>query len=243
MNDQAVCIVIAAGEGKRWNNYLGKRKHFIEIEGETIIARTVRLLQKYTSKIFVVADSEKFQIAGSTLSYPQLNKLNYDADKFLSSSSLWNMEGRTVLIYGDVYFTEDAIRQIMEFGKREWMTFARFGASDFTGKPYGEIFAHSFYPEHIAEHTASLQNIIAAYSRREIERCGGWEHYRAMEGLPLTEHQLRNRFFEINDWTEDFDRPVDYDRWISARDNRGFIFRWWLKRRRARHLKKFPCDL
>ncbi|GAG87713.1 unnamed protein product, partial [marine sediment metagenome] len=40
-------IIIADGKGDRWNNYLGVAKHFIEIEGETIIERTIRLIKKY----------------------------------------------------------------------------------------------------------------------------------------------------------------------------------------------------
>ena len=34
---------MADGEGKRWGNYLGIPKHLIEIDGEPIIKRTVRL--------------------------------------------------------------------------------------------------------------------------------------------------------------------------------------------------------
>ena len=39
-------IIMADGEGKRWGNYKNVPKHLITIEGETILARTLRLLQE-----------------------------------------------------------------------------------------------------------------------------------------------------------------------------------------------------
>ena len=42
--------ILANGEGKRWGNYKGVPKHLIEIDGETLIDRTVRLLAKYRRK-------------------------------------------------------------------------------------------------------------------------------------------------------------------------------------------------
>jgi hypothetical protein len=216
-----VCIVIAGGKGTRWNNHLGRRKHFIDIDGEAIIKRTIRLLKRYCQTIYVVANAKGYTISGSTLYRPKLNRKNYDADKFLNSQGLWNREGRTIVLYGDVYFTKDAIRHIMTHEPREWALFARFGPSDLTAKEYGECFAHSFYPEHIGEHRRALLKIVTAYSKGDIDRCGGWEHYRSMEGLALQDHQRKGRFVEINDWTDDFDCPLDYDMWLAARCSYG----------------------
>ena len=39
-------IIMADVDGKRWNNYIGIPKHLIEINGEPILARTVRLLKE-----------------------------------------------------------------------------------------------------------------------------------------------------------------------------------------------------
>ena len=40
-------IIMADGKGKRWNYYNDIPKHLIEIDGETLLERTVRLLKKY----------------------------------------------------------------------------------------------------------------------------------------------------------------------------------------------------
>ena len=212
-----MAIIIAAGRGTRWNNYLGRPKHFVEIDGEPIIKRTVRLARSYTKRLYVVASSQDYCISGTSLYVPTATNKTYGADKFLSSEHLWSRSGRTVVLYGDVYFTEAAMQHIMLYKPRQWALFARFGASAFTGKQCGECFAHSFYPEHIHEHTVALHAIIKASRQGKIERCGGWEHYRAMEGLPLREHKRKGRLVDIDDWTEDFDSPSDYNMWMSLR--------------------------
>src|SRR5690606_1796938 len=110
-------IIIAAGKGSRWNNYNGIDKHFLEIDGEPIIHRTVRLLNENgVDDVYVVGKDDRYKISGSQLYIPTLNPANYDADKFLSSKDLWlRDEGRTIVFYGDVYFTEMAIKTILDF--------------------------------------------------------------------------------------------------------------------------------
>jgi len=38
-----------------------------------------------------------------------------------------------------------------------------------------------------------------------------------MTGIPLGRHELSGHFVEIDDFTDDFDYPVDYERWTAAR--------------------------
>lgn len=210
-----VAIIICAGEATRWNNHMGVSKHFAEVDGEPILQRTVRLANKYTDRVFVVAKTPDYKLDGAKLFVPKLDPTNEDADKYLSSRDLWNLGGRTVVLLGDVFFTESAMRKIFSFKKREWQVFGRYDASQLTGTPWGELFAQSFYPEHIPEHLSNLNYIANLRREGAIDRCSGWEHYRAMAGIELTEHKITKRFYEINDWTDDFDFPEDYDRFIE----------------------------
>jgi len=216
-------IIIAAGEATRWGNYLNTPKHLIEIDGEPLLHRTVRLLKANgVSQVYVVSkDDERYQIPGATQYIAQLNyKQNADADKFLSSKALWNRNGRTIVLYGDVYFTEAAIKTIIGYQEKSWTLFCRKRASKLTGTPWGECFAQSFYPEDIPKHEAALHRVAKLYKDKIIDRCGGWEHYRAMVGFP--DNKIRSKLFnghcvEIDDLTDDFDYPEDYDRWITMR--------------------------
>jgi len=213
-------IIIAAGEASRWKNHLGIPKHFAPVEDEPIIVRTVRLLKERNIKeIFIVGpDDDRYKIDGSTLYTPVKEPENQDADKFLNSRNLWNNNGRTVVFYGDVFFTEDAMDSIVYSEELKWTLFCRFNASTLTGTKWGECFAQSFYPEDISIHKEKLYYIAELKRKNIIDRCGGWEHYRAMNGAvdkSVNEHRVYQKYFIIDDWTDDFDYPEDYDRFIK----------------------------
>lgn len=227
MSHRSLAVIIAAGQASRWGGYLGIPKHLIEIDGEPIIYRTVRLLlERGISEIYVVgpADDPRYLIEGSQLYVPVKNLLHHDADKFLNSKPLWNQQGRTLVVYGDVYFTEEAMTKVTSFTGKDWTLFCRFGRSELTGTKWGECFVQSFYPLDLAEHERNLLYIADLKERKVINRCGGWEHYRAMNGLKESRvrqpHKKYSRYVEIDDWTDDFDRPDDYERFIKHRGDR-----------------------
>ena len=43
-------IIMADGQGNRWDNFNNIPKHLIEINNETLLSRTVRLLKEYDSR-------------------------------------------------------------------------------------------------------------------------------------------------------------------------------------------------
>lgn len=222
MTDPTV-IIIAAGEQTRWGGHLGVNKHEIMIDGERLLDRTVRLaLENGAGRVCVVAKPgmDHYASPGAELVYADLDPSMGGADKFLSSRHLWSQTGRTIVLYGDVYFTDAAMRKIFTNHVRRWQLFCRFGPSTITGATAGECFAQSFYPEHLAEHEANLRRTAKLWREGVIKRCGGWEHARAMAGAPdnrLRKHRPYSIYVEINDFTEDFDYPRDYDVWVARR--------------------------
>lgn len=202
---------------------MGVPKHLITIEGETLLSRMVRLLrERGITDIFIVSkDDPRYKIKGAKQYIAKLNKDNVDADKFLSSKELWNKTGQTIVFYGDCYFTDEAMDTICNFESQEWTLFCRPDASKITGTKWGECFAHSFYPHDLARHEDMLHYIAKLFKSRVISRCGGWEHYRAMTGRTDARvrrpHTMTTNYVVIDDWTDDFDYPEDYDTWIARR--------------------------
>lgn len=220
MNTRA--IIICAGEGTRWGDHLGVPKHLIEISGEPLLNRTVRLLQNSGIKDIVVVSKEdpRYKVEGATQYIPVLNyEDNADADKFLSSRELWNENGRTIVLYGDVFFTLEAMNLIVNSPETDWTLFCRPGASRITGHKWGECFAISFYPDSHAEMEKQLHRTAKLWKTGKITRCGGWELYRAMTGRPDNQirhpHVMTTNYKEIDDFTEDFDSPQDYESWLA----------------------------
>lgn len=218
-------IIIAGGSGKRWAEHLSKPKHLIPVLDEPIIHRTCRLLHELTPirDVLISSTNPDYLAYDAQLAEPRgYENTRGGAKKFLDNRYLWNEEGRTIVLYGDVFFTEDAIRTITEYDKDEWQLFCRFGGSGLTGTPWGECFAQSFLPKHHQQHFTNLLYVSALYAEGRIARCGGWEHYRAMNGkdgedvLALTTPAANlGKATEINDWTDDFDWPADYQRFIE----------------------------
>lgn len=225
-------IIIAAGEQKRWGNNFGLPKHLITVNHEPILKRTIRLLgEQGVDDITIVGpDSDLYRIEGSKLYVPKKTPKYADADKFLNSQDLWNSDGRTMTLFGDVYFTEQAIDIIVNDTDADWKAYGRPNPSNITGKKCAEIFAHSFYPADIDRHRQMLLYIIELYNQGKINDCRGWEHYRAMHGArgaEVGEHKIYGNFAVIDDWTEDFDRPKDYIRFCQhweASHNPGVPF-------------------
>lgn len=215
-------LIICAGEATRWKNHMGVPKHLVEIEGEKILHRTVRLLnEKGVKDVFVVSkDDPRYDVEGAKRYVAKIDyEKNADADKFLSSKELWSDDGRTLIIYGDCYFTEEAIDAIVGHDKREWTLFCRPNASKVTGTPWGECFAYSLYPEHLSLFEANLDLTAKLKKEGLLRRCGGWELYRAMAGhRSLNRHAMSSNYVEIDDWTEDFDFAHDYDEWVRRRN-------------------------
>lgn len=225
MKESIRAVIICAGEATRWRDFMGVPKHLIRIEGEVILHRTVRLLkeQGVDDIVIVSKDDNRYNIEGTTqyIITPNYEE-NADADKFLSSKGVWNTSGKTLMIYGDCYFTDKAIFRIVNACRRraDWMLFCRPTESKVTGSKWGECFCMFIPSGHINLFEDKLHHIAELHKAGLIKRCGGWELYRAMTGREdsdLGKHYMTTNWYLIDDWTEDFDFPKDYQMWIKRR--------------------------
>lgn len=213
-------IIVAAGDATRWKNYMGVAKHFVEVDGEPILHRTVRQLSKYPDvEVIIVGLDDRYRIEGAELFIPKKNPDNGDMDKFLNSRELWLKKGRTIILYGDVYFTNEAINRIITHDVDSFYLFAR-PINSYLSQSGAECFAISFYNADPMLYEA-MQNCKKLFKDNVITRMGGWEVYRAYIGIPddmMDMHLVTSRCFDaINDWTNDFDYPEDYDRFLKRR--------------------------
>ena len=207
-------LIVAAGVEKRWNNHNGTPRHLTVVEKEVLIERTANQFLKYTDQVCVVAPDSSYAIDGAKLYIIKTsNTFWQDAAKFLSSKALWNPDGRTVIVFGDVWFTPDAVNKIMK-NKDSFKWFLRKDGSKITGKQRREIFAFSF---HSSQADSLLQTLLHAISVGACSENAEWAWYKATTGP--TNHSLfaNSHYIEIDDWTEDFDYPVDLTTWETLR--------------------------
>lgn len=220
MTDRA--LILCAGNATRWGDRHGDTpKQLVTLRGEPILHRTVRLIdaERFDVRV-VVADSSEdvWKVPGAKRARANLDPTRAQADKLLSSEHLWSSTGRTVVLFGDVYFTDEAMHTITE-DVSPWCAFGRFGASDLTGCDHRELFGFAFDPEEHDRIRSAAERCVDLHRAGTLtEWSGGWEIYTAAAGGSDAEISA-GRFVNlgniehIDDWTDDFDAPVDWDRW------------------------------
>ncbi len=186
----------------------GTPRHLLEFDGERLLDRTVRLFPD----VWIVGP---YDIPGATRYEPVRTPANRDLDMAYKTMPVWNPDGLTILLYGDVLFTDDAAERIIA-ADDDWHVFGREGRSEWTGTGWGEQFAVTFWPQHHGLLRQAMDDIIALYADEGIRQCTVWQWYRLLEGQPLRRHRVGAHWIEIDDYTDDIDFVDDYRRMTTA---------------------------
>lgn len=223
-------LLMCGGDGGRWGNHLGRPKHLIKLAGEVVLERTVRQIHARDPEadvVVVVKDMDgAYNIDGARRSRAKLDLSREQADKVLSSEHLWSASDRTMLLFGDVWWSEDAM-DLIATDPQPWSVFARFGPSDITGCKHAELFGFGFDPEHRSTIADGANRCVDLAKRGELKFwSGGWQVYKAAAGCPdhfvcgVKDPNYNTKDLghsvTIDDWTDDFDTPADWDRWCWA---------------------------
>jgi len=227
-------IILAAGSGTRWGNYLGVPKQMIVIEGEPLLVRTIRQIKERGIKDEEIAVSVPQKGYFGEIGVDEIvGKSEMEIYKFLNVED--HFSDGTLLFWGDNYFTDEAM-DIIFADKNPFRFFGRAGGSQLTGKPYGEIFAVKAN-KMIFDKARELEAMSG-----ELQRCATWELYRLICRFPLTQHIVGDYYTDINDWTDDFDYPADYDKWIEARTQASIFDEFYKRVKNVLHVGGFAGD-
>lgn len=201
--------ILANGEGKRWKNYKGVPKHLIEIDGETLINRTVRLIKKHTEDDVIIVGPYKHPDA--------LNWLNKSRKKreVFEEIAEQTTDQPFVILYGDCYYTEAIIKDITT--RPIWRFDEYFCLENpHTGCTWPEGYAHRCAdPEWWLNSMRMLNN---SERIRDLDRGKDWFiHWWLLGARTMPELQRRASFTNEDhdifwcDETDDFDYPEDLD--------------------------------
>lgn len=214
-------IITAAGDAKRWNNWRGVPKHLVDVNGEPLLARTVRQLREADPSVDIWItgpNDERYEQRGARLYVPSWRPDFRECSMYVWAAPLWNEDGRTTFMYGDTFYSDDAVASILAGPGHlnAWHLWARFKASEITGKPWPEVWAHTFFA---GEHRVEEQMIHAA--QLSPQRGSIYEMYKWLHGVPLVpfswEQTDLGGMTTIDDWTEDFDFNHDYEKFVARR--------------------------
>jgi MobA-like NTP transferase domain len=214
-------VIMAAGDGLRWKNYLGAPKHLAPVDGIPLLHRTITLLHKAGIEDIHVTVREPGalgRIEGAHEYHPTDSE--YEIDRIWGARAL--VDGTATFIYGDAYYTAEAIQTITT-NADEFHFFGRSKPS--RSKPFGKIFG-------IRVNDFVLSNVKQArdlYREGKLCRCIGWEVYGLCTNTPRLgagkkyffseKDDTSAHFTEITDRTEDFNEPFELERWIDCWTN------------------------
>lgn len=216
-------LVLAQGTGERWTRPDGSMpfnapKHLIEIEGETVLSRVCRQLLAAGVQPMVVGPSEYLPLLpdGAVLEVlDNPHPTGTNMDKLFATEKRWSVVGRTTILWGDCYYTDEAMATILACTAADPHWFRRPGKSVITGHRWDETFAFSFLPEHHDEilHLARKVNDSIRHDRIHM-----WNLYALYCGVSMsdigavynTPHQTH-----IDDFTDDFDSWAEYCGWTG----------------------------
>jgi hypothetical protein len=178
-----------------------------------LLRRTVEQVRAYTDDIHVTAppDDHRYKIPGTTHHVRAAD----EASEYASTRALWSTTRRSVLLLGDVYWSDAGLRTVLTCPDEDFRVFGRFGPSKVTGTPYGEIFAASWWPAQIPGLDRHLEIVHKTRAAGTITRPPGWMLLRSWQGTPLGKHRVRAPWFvemPAGDLTDDIDTGADYQR-------------------------------
>ena len=189
-------IIMADGKGTRWQNYNDIPKHFIEINGETLLGRTVRLLRQGDPdcEVIITSHDPRYEVEGARRYEPKNNHL--EIDRFTEEL----IEDNVCFLYGDTYYSEEAVAAIIGTVAEDILFFGNQRSIVAVKVADGGLFR------------SHVDRVRQLFIEGKIEKCIGWQVYQSFLGLPFGEKKIDSKYVLIKDGTEDFNSPEDFNR-------------------------------
>lgn len=213
MAEQIQALILCAGEGRRWRRHFGVPKQLVRVGGRPILHRTVDLLRgEGVTEIAVVANTDEFAVEGCRLLQPEHSR--WTVETLLSTAELW--APRTAVLLGDVWFTPATLRRLVE--ARQSLCF--LGQED--GGTGAEIFGLSFDEAGgvcLAAHLRAVREMAAASGQGRLADL--LSLMRGSQRVLATGAEPQALLHPVNDGTQDFDTPADYETWLARYEAAG----------------------
>lgn len=211
-------IILADGNGTRWNNYKGVEKQLIKIDGETLLHRMCRLCHENG------IDKNDLIIIGKFEDEYAINDEfdNCDLKRQLFLRIAKRYREPFILLNGDCYYTDAIIKDCINRNVDKWGHWCRLSSNPFTGKEWGEGYIHKVIA--IDWWINKLEEFNRLCESGEINLTNDWTINRFLAGwVDIYTHRidLPNEYDILwNDETDDFDFPSDLDKFIALTGKR-----------------------
>ena len=187
-------------------------RQLTKINGETLIERTIRLLKENgIENIYVTSHDKRFDNLGAIRYEPKYNtyKPKKNEGYWVEAFPIELLDRPITFLLGDVYYSENAIKTIVNTTTNYIMYFCSYKNEDNRYiKHHDEPFAfkvidYVMFKEHI-QRMKDFKD-----SGKALREPIAWELYRSLNNIPITTHKIGDNCVIINDETCDIDRVED----------------------------------
>ena len=202
-------VIMCGGNYKSWET----PRQLSIVKGEVLVARTIRLLKENgITDIAITSKDKRFDNFGVPriehknefeLSEDKKTIKGYWVDAFLPS------EEPITYLYGDVYYSENAIKAIIETETNDVLFFAsRYIYHEGYSRQWEEPFAFKVVNQKRFRKCIDIckrERDLGHTTREPIS----WELYRVLNGYNINKHIIDKGFIAIDDYTVDIDCVED----------------------------------
>lgn len=191
-------------------------RQLAKINGEPLVKRTIRLLKENGVKdILITSHDKRFDDLGAKRYEPKYNsyKGKEQTGYWLDAFPRELITEPITFLLGDVYFSEEAIKTIVNSETDSILFFCTDKKQGYSDKyikhhdePFGfKVVDHNLFKKHI-------ELVKKMYDEKKTGRHPiAWELYRSINGLDVNKHELTTNYIAINDETCDIDRVEDIE--------------------------------
>lgn len=205
--DEMKYIIMCGGNYTKWE----RPRQLLEIHGEPIIARTVRLLKENGINPLITSDDPEFGNYAPVIYHENKYRAFSSGNNGRWTDCFFPSDEPVCYIFGDVVFSPEAIQTIVETETDDIEFFASAPPFDRRYiKPWAEPFALKVVDtEHLKRAIKQTEIFYKQgyYKRKPIM----WELWQVIQGYPFNEIHY-DTYVNINDYTCDVDSPEDLKR-------------------------------
>ena len=204
-------IIMCGGKYDVWET----PKHLQVINGEVLVARTIRLLKENgITDIAITSNDNRFDNFGverishnNTFEYKEGKSYGYWLDAYYQLPD----KEKVCYIYGDVYFTDKAIKTIVNYKSNDNILFGTKDAKNKYHENWGEPFAYKVNNNKAFK--KGIEAVKRLQDKGKTKRIAiTWELYRYLNGLDLNIQQVLDETYVcIDDGTMDIDNPQELE--------------------------------
>lgn len=201
-------IIMCGGEYKAFKT----PKQLSVVRGEVLIDRTIRLLKENgVSDLYISSNNPIFDKYAPRLENKENNMVvengkctGYWLDAF------YPINDEVCYIFGDVYFSPEAIKTIVEYESSENVLFGNSVAKNEEHQNWGEPFAYKV--KKYDEFMNGVKAVKKLFDEgKTIRHPIVWELYRYLHNLDINVQQITDDYVCIDDYTIDVDSPERID--------------------------------